>query len=142
MWNAKDTITAIGTANNTPKNHIIVPHRIIHINTTNGLTHKVLHISTGTKSFSSDCWIIVYKIITAKNHHHHVKIKADTAAGSHHKNGPRYGIISNNPANIARVHFWGTLIPNNSSIRSHKYDINHMNTHRKSWFFNRVVIPE
>jgi hypothetical protein len=29
----------------------------------------------------------------------------DIAAGSHHKNGPRYGTISNNPANMARVHF-------------------------------------
>ena len=74
--------------------------------------------------------------------HHPEKIRADTAAGNHHKNGPRYGIISNNHANIARVHFWGILIPNNSNAHSHKYDIIHMNTHKKSWLFNQVVIPE
>ena len=49
--------------------------------------------------------MIVYKITTAKNHRHQENIRADIAAGSHHKNGPRYGIISNKPANIARVHF-------------------------------------
>jgi hypothetical protein len=49
--------------------------------------------------------MIVYTIITAKNPHQPEKISADTAAGIPHKNGPRYGIISNNPANIARVHF-------------------------------------
>ena len=79
-WNARDTITAIGTANNTQKNHIIVPHNIIHKNTSNGLTHKVFHIKTGTKNFSSDCWIIVYKITTAKNHHPPENIRAEIAA--------------------------------------------------------------
>ena len=69
-------------------------------------------------------------------------MRADIAAGKHHKKGPMYGIISNNQANIARVHFWGILIPNNSKIRSHKYDIIQMNIHKKSWLFNRVVIPE
>ena len=84
---------------------MIVPHNIMHINTTRGLTHKVFHINTGTRSFSSDCWIIVYRIITARNHHHPENIRADIAAGSHHKNGHKYGIISNNQANIANVHF-------------------------------------
>jgi hypothetical protein len=102
---ANETITAIGTANRTPKNHIIVPHNIIHKKTTKGLTHNVFHIIIGTNNFSSDCWIIVYRIMTARNHHHPEKIKADIAAGNHHKNGQIYGIISNKPANIARVHF-------------------------------------
>lgn len=105
MWKARDTITDIGTANRTQKNHIIVPHSIMHINTIRGLTHNVFHINTGTKNFSSDCWINVYKIITARNHRHPENMSADIAAGNHHKNGPRYGIISNNHANIARVHF-------------------------------------
>ena len=124
------------------KNHIIVQQSIIHKKTIKGLTHKVFHINTGTRIFSSDCCIIVYKIATARNPHHPEKIRADTAAGNHHKNGPRYGIISNNHANIARVHFWGILIPNNSNAHSHRYDIIHMNTHKKSWLCNRVVIPE
>ena len=118
-WNARDTITAIGTANKTQKNHIIVPHNNIHINTTRGLTHKVFHINTGTSNFSSDCCIIVYNIITAKTHHHHEKINADTAAGMAHKNGQIYGIISNNQANTASVAFCGILIQNNSNIQSH-----------------------
>ena len=118
-WKARETITAIGTANNTPKNHIIVQHISIHINTTNGLTHSVFHINTGTKNFSSDCWIIVYNIITARTHHRPVKTKAETAAGIAHKNGPMYGLISNNHANTAKVAFCGMLIQNNSSIRSH-----------------------
>jgi hypothetical protein len=84
---------------------MIVPQSIIHKNTIKGLTHSVFHINTGTRTFSSDCCIIVYKIATAMNPHHPEKIRADTAAGNHHKNGPRYGIISNNHANIARVHF-------------------------------------
>lgn len=84
----------------------------------------------------------MYKIITAKNPHHPENMKADMAAGKHHKNGQRYGIISNNPANMASVHFWGTLMPNNSRARNHKYDIIHMKRHKKSWLFNRVVIPE
>ena len=69
-------------------------------------------------------------------------IMTEIAAGKHHKNGQMYGIISNSHANIARVHFWGILIPNNSRARSHKYDIIHINMHKKSWLFNRVVIPE
>lgn len=59
-------------------------------------------------------------------------MKADIAAGSHHKNGPRYGIISNSQANIAKVHFCGMLIPKISKTRSQMYDIIHMNTHKKS----------
>jgi hypothetical protein len=31
---------------------------------------------------------------------------------------------------------------NISNICNHKYDIIHMNIHKKSWLFNRVVIPE
>ena len=62
--------------------------------------------------------MIVYKITTARNHRHQENIRADIAAGSHHKNGPRYGIISNKPANIARVHFWGMLMLNNSKIHN------------------------
>ena len=102
-WKASDTITAIGTANSTQKNHIIVPHRRIHMNTIKGLTHSVFHIKTGTKNFSSDCCIIVYSITTARTHHRPANIKAETAAGTAHKNGPRYGIISNNHAKIASV---------------------------------------
>jgi hypothetical protein len=34
------------------------------------------------------------------------------------------------------------LIPNISSIRNQRYDIIHMNTHKKSWLFNQVVIHE
>ena len=105
IWKANDTITAIGTANRIQKNHIIVPQSIMHKKIIRGLTHKVFHISTGTRIFSSDCCITVYKIATAINPHHQEKISADTAAGSHHRNGPRYGIISNSHANIARVHF-------------------------------------
>lgn len=120
----------------------MVPHNIIHKKTSNGLTHKVFHMKTGTKIFSSDCWIIVYNIHTARNPRNQDDIKAKIAAGSHHKNGQIYGTISNNPANIARVHFWGTLILNNSKNCSHIYDIIHINTHRKSWLFNRVVIHE
>ena len=86
-WKARVTITAIGTASNTPKNHIIVPHKIIHMNTTKGLTHKVFHINTGTRIFSSDCWIIMYRIITARNHHHPENMRAEIAAGIHHRNG-------------------------------------------------------
>jgi hypothetical protein len=77
----------------------------MHIKTTNGLIHRVFHIKTGTRIFSSDCWIIVYKIQTAKNPHHHENMRAEIAAGNHHKNGQIYGTISNNPANMARVHF-------------------------------------
>jgi hypothetical protein len=73
--------------------------------TTKGLTHNVFHIITGTNNFSSDCWIIVYKIITARNPHHPENISAEMAAGSHPRNGPIYGIISNIHANIARVNF-------------------------------------
>ena len=47
----------------------------------------------------------MYRIQTAKNHHHHENISAETAAGNHHKNGQIYGTISNNQASIARVHF-------------------------------------
>ena len=75
------------------------------MNTTKGLTHKVFHIKTGTNIFSSDCWIIVYKIQTAKNPRHQEKIKAEIAAGNPHKKGPIYGTISNSHANIASVHF-------------------------------------
>lgn len=89
------------------------------MNTIKGLTHKLFHINTGTSNFSSDCCIIVYNIITAKTPHHHEKIKAETVAGTAHKNGPRYGIISNNHANKASVAFCGILIQNNSNIRSH-----------------------
>lgn len=142
MRKAKETITAIGTARRTHKNHIIVPQSIIHIKTIKGLTHRVFHITTGTKIFSSDCWIITYKTITANNPHHHENMKADIAAGKHHKKGPRYGIISNNPANIASVHFWGTLMLNNSKTHNHRYDITQIKRHKKSWLFNRVVIPE
>ena len=131
-WKAKDTITAIGTANSTQKNHIIVPQSIIHKKTTNGLTHKVFHIRTGTKIFSSDCCMIVYRIHTARNPHHPENISAEIAAGNHHKNGQRYGTISNNHANMARVHFCGILIPNISKTHSHRYDIIHINTHKKS----------
>ena len=80
--------------------------------------------------------------MTAKTPHHPENMRADIAAGKHQRNGPIYGIISNNHANIARVHFWGILIPNNSSAHSHKYDIIHMNMHKNSWLFSRVVIPE
>ena len=73
--------------------------------TIKGLIHKVFHIRTGTNIFSSDCCIIVYKIQTAKNPHRHENISAEIAAGNHHKNGQIYGTISNNHANIARVHF-------------------------------------
>ena len=89
MWNARETITAIGTASNIPKNHIIVPHSSIQINTNSGLTHRVFHIKTGTKNFSSDCWIITYRIHTARNPRHPENISADIAAGNPHKNGPR-----------------------------------------------------
>ena len=89
------------------------------MNTTSGLTHRVFHINTGTSSFSSDCWIIVYRIITASTPHRPENIRADTAAGIAHKNGPRYGIISNNHANTDRVAFCGILIQNISKIRSH-----------------------
>ena len=102
------------------------------MNTIKGLTHNVFHINTGTSSFSSDCCIIVYNIITAKTHHHHAKINADTAAGIAHKNGQIYGIISNNHANTANVAFCGILIPNNSNIRNHAYEDNHINRHKKS----------
>ena len=54
------------------------------------------------------------------------------AAGNHHKNGQIYGTISNNHANMARVHFCGILIPNISKTRSQRYDIIHINTHKKS----------
>jgi hypothetical protein len=91
----------------------------MHINTTRGLTHNVFHINTGTSNFSSVCCIIVYNIITANTPHRHANIKAETAAGAAHKNGPRYGIISNNPANTAKVAFCGMLIQNNSKIQSH-----------------------
>jgi len=141
-WKANDTITAIGTASKTQKNHIIVQHSSMHINTTRGLTHRVFHMNTGTNNFSSDCCIIVYRIIIAKTHHRPVNIKADTPAGIAPKNGPRYGMISNNHANTDRVPFCGMLIQNNSNIRSHAYDANHMNRHRKSWLFNHLVIPE
>ena len=141
-WKANDTITAIGTAKRTQKNHIIVPHSKIHMNTTNGLTHNVFHINTGTKNFSSDCCIIVYSIITAKTHHRPANIKAETAAGIAPKNGPRYGMISNNHASTANVAFWGILIQNISNIRSHAYDAIHINRHKKSWLFNHLVIPE
>ena len=57
-WKASETITAIGTASSTQKNHIIVPKSIIHINTTSGLTPRVFHIKTGTRNFSSDCCIM------------------------------------------------------------------------------------
>ena len=102
------------------------------MNTTKGLIHRVFHIKTGTNIFSSDCWIIVYKIQTAKNPHHHENMSAEIAAGNHHKNGQIYGTISNNPANIARVHFCGILMPNISKIRNQRYDIIHINTQRKS----------
>jgi hypothetical protein len=118
-WKASDTITAIGTANSTQKNHIIVPHSNIHMNTIKGLSHNVFHINTGTKNFSSDCCIIVYSIITAKTHHRPVNIRAETAAGIAHRNGQRYGMISNSHANIAKVVFSGILIQNNSNIRNH-----------------------
>ena len=59
------------------------------MNTINGLTPRVFHIKTGTKNFSSDCWIIIYKITTAKNHHHPENIRTDIAAGIHHRKGPR-----------------------------------------------------
>jgi hypothetical protein len=88
------------------------------MNTIRGLTHSVFHINTGTKNFSSDCWIIVYNITTARTHHRPANTKAETAAGIAHKNGPRYGIISNNHANTANVAFCGMLIQNNSNIRS------------------------
>lgn len=104
-WKAKETITAIGTASSTPKNPIIVQHNIMHINTTRGLTHKLFHMRTGTNIFSSDCWIIIYKIITARNHHQPENIRAEIAAGIHHKNGQTYGIISNIHASTARVSF-------------------------------------
>ena len=73
--------------------------------TTRGLIHKVFHIKNGTSIFSSDCWIIVYNIQTARNHHHHENMSAEIAAGNHHKNGQIYGTISNNHANMAKVHF-------------------------------------
>ena len=117
-WKAKDTITAIGTANKTQKNHIIVQHSSIHMNTTSGLTHRVFHINTGTSNFSSDCCIIVYNIIIANTHHRPENINAETAAGMAPKNGPRYGIISNNHANTANVAFCGMLIQNISNIRN------------------------
>ncbi|MBO7094917.1 hypothetical protein J6V86_01735 [bacterium] len=47
----------------------------------------------------------MYKIATARTHHRPANIKAETAAGIAHKNGPRYGIISNNHANTAKVAF-------------------------------------
>ena len=118
-WKARDTITAIGTANSTQKNHIIVPHSNMHMNTIKGLTHNVFHINTGTNNFSSDCCIMVYSITTAKTHHQPANISADMAAGIAHKNGPRYGIISNNHANTANVAFSGMLIQNSSSTRNH-----------------------
>jgi hypothetical protein len=73
--------------------------------TIKGLIHKVFHINTGTNIFSSDCWIITYRIQTAKNPRHHENKRAEIAAANHHNIGQRYGTISNKPANIARVHF-------------------------------------
>jgi hypothetical protein len=84
----------------------------------------------------------VYKIQTAKNPRHHENRRAEIAAANHHNIGQRYGTISNKPANIARVHFCGTLTPNISSIRSPRYDIIHINIQRKISLFNQVVIPE
>jgi hypothetical protein len=77
----------------------------MHKKTISGLTHKVFHIKIGTSNFSSDCCINKYTIPTARNPHPPENIRADIAAGNPHKNGPRYGIISNSHANIARVHF-------------------------------------
>ena len=57
--------------------------------------------------------------MTASTHHRHVNINAETVAGTAPKNGPRYGIISNNQANTANVAFCGILIQNNSNIQSH-----------------------
>lgn len=110
--------------------------------TTRGLTHRVFHINTGTRNFSSVCCMIVYRIIIANTHHRHANIRADTAAGTAPKNGPRYGIISNNHASTANVAFCGILIQNISNIRSHAYDAIHMNKHKKSWLFNHLVIHE
>ena len=67
----------------------MVPQSNIQMNTTKGLTHNVFHMNTGTRSFSSVCWMIVYSIITAKTHRRPVNIRPDTAAGIAHKNGPR-----------------------------------------------------
>lgn len=117
---AKDTITDIGTASKTPKNHIILQHKSIQTNTSNGLTHKVFHMITGTNNFSSVCWITVYKIITAKTPRRPEKIKAEIAAGAAHRNGQIYGIISNSHANRANVHFWGIEIQIHSKIRNPK----------------------
>jgi len=115
---ARETITAIGTANKTQKNHIMLPHNRMQTNTSNGLTPRVFHIITGTKNFSSDCCIIVYRITMAKTPRRHVNIRAETAAGVAHKNGPRYGIISNNHASKASVHFCGIENPIRSNIRN------------------------
>lgn len=99
---------------------------------TSGLTHRDFHIITGTRNFSSHCWIIKYNRQTARNHRHPENISAETAAGSHHRNGHTYGIISNNHANKASVHFCGMLIPNTSSNRSQMYDATQINKHKNS----------
>ncbi|OQB41363.1 MAG: hypothetical protein BWY04_00867 [candidate division CPR1 bacterium ADurb.Bin160] len=44
-------ITTIGTANKTPKNHIIIPQKIIPINIKLALTHNALFIKIGKKTF-------------------------------------------------------------------------------------------
>lgn len=110
----------------------MVQNNNMQIKITRGLTHRDFHIITGTRNFSSHCCMIRYNRQTAKNHHHHENISAEMAAGNHHRNGQIYGMISNNPANKASVHFCGMLIPNNSSIRNQMYDIIHINTHKKS----------
>jgi hypothetical protein len=110
---------------------MMVQNSSIQINITRGLTHRDFHIITGTRNFSSHCCIIRYSIHTARNPHHHENISAEIAAGNHQRNGQTYGIISNNPANRASVHFCGMLIPNNSSIHNQMYDIIQINKHRK-----------
>ena len=120
MRKAKDTITAIGTANSTQNNPMIQPQNIMHTNTSRGLTHRDFPMITGTRNFSSHCWIIVYKIIIANTPHRPENISADIAAGKAQSHGHKYGIISNNPAISANVHFWGMLTQKSSKIRNHK----------------------
>ena len=80
-WKANETITAIGTASSTQKTPMMLPQSRIDTKTNKGLTHNVFHIMTGTKNFSSNCCMIVYKMIIAKTPRRPEKINQDIAAG-------------------------------------------------------------
>ena len=132
------TIAAIGTANKIPKNHIIIPQRIIEIKITTLLIPRDLFIIRGIRILFS--MVLIRKItqVITKNHKTPKLIPQIIAAGIHHTTGHTYGTISSNPRIRDNDNLFGISIPNNSIIHRDIYIETHIYTDNNNLCFNHI----